>query len=54
MAKLWGSRFNSASSKLADEFSFSISYDYRLAIFDVISSIAHAKMLGKSKIISAI
>lgn len=52
MSKLWGSRFNKSSDALADQFSFSISYDKRLAIFDVIGSIAHAKMLGKKKIIS--
>lgn len=53
MKKLWGSRFESGTSKLADQFSYSISYDYRLAKYDVIGSIAHAKMLGKNKIITA-
>ena len=53
MPKLWGSRFKTGTDKLADHFSFSISYDYRLAIYDVMVSIAHAKMLGKTHIISA-
>lgn len=52
MKKLWGSRFKGSSDKLADEFSYSISYDYRLAKYDVIGSIAHAQMLEKCKIIS--
>jgi argininosuccinate lyase len=53
MKKLWGSRFKKGTDHLADQFSFSISYDYRLAKYDVLSSMAHAKMLGKCKIISA-
>ena len=52
MTKLWGSRFEKGTDSLADKFSFSISYDKRLAIYDIIGSIAHAKMLGKCKIIS--
>jgi len=52
MTKFWGSRFEGATDNLADQFSFSISYDYRLAKYDVMGSIAHAQMLGKCKIIS--
>ncbi len=52
MSKLWGGRFTKKSSKLADDFSFSISYDKCLAKYDVAGSIAHAQMLGKCKIIS--
>ncbi|VAW16558.1 Argininosuccinate lyase [hydrothermal vent metagenome] len=52
MAKLWGSRFKGSTDQLADQFSFSISYDYRLAIYDVIGSIAHTRMLAKCKIIT--
>jgi argininosuccinate lyase len=51
MTKLWGSRFKSGTSKLADKFTFSISYDQRLAKYDVLGSIAHAQMLGKCGII---
>jgi argininosuccinate lyase len=51
MSKLWGTRFDKRSDKLADKFTFSISYDYRLAKYDVIGSIAHAQMLGKQRII---
>lgn len=52
MAKFWGSRFEGRTDSLADRFSFSIGYDYRLAKYDVAGSIAHARMLGKCKIIS--
>lgn len=51
MSKLWGSRFKAGTSKLADKFTFSISYDQRLAKYDVLGSIAHAQMLGKCGII---
>jgi argininosuccinate lyase len=51
MTKLWGSRFKTGTSKLADKFTFSIGYDQRLAKYDVLGSIAHAQMLGKCKII---
>ena len=51
MTKLWGSRFKAGTSKLADKFTFSISYDQRLAKYDVLGSIAHAQMLGKCRII---
>jgi len=51
MSKFWGSRFEGGTDSLADKFSFSIGYDYRLAIYDIIGGIAHAKMLGKCGII---
>jgi argininosuccinate lyase len=51
MTKLWGSRFKTETSKIADKFTFSIGYDQRLAKYDVLGSVAHAKMLGKSGII---
>jgi argininosuccinate lyase len=53
MTKLWGSRFKADTSKLADKFTFSIAYDYRLVKYDILGSIAHARMLGKCGIISA-
>jgi len=51
MSKLWGARFEKKSDPLADQFTFSISYDHRLAKYDVAGSIAHAQMLGKQGII---
>jgi argininosuccinate lyase len=49
--RLWGSRFAKGTSILADRFSSSIAYDKRLVVYDVKGSIAHAKMLGRCKII---
>ncbi|MFA5411664.1 MAG: argininosuccinate lyase [Candidatus Omnitrophota bacterium] len=49
--KLWGSRFPKKTSSLTDRFTSSISFDKRLAKYDVLGSIAHARMLGKQKII---
>jgi argininosuccinate lyase len=51
MSKLWGTRFAKKTSSLADKFTSSISFDKRLAAYDALGSIAHAKMLGKKKII---
>lgn len=51
MGKFWGSRFEGGTDSLADKFSFSISYDYKLAKYDVLGSIAHARMLGDCQII---
>jgi len=49
--KLWGSRFPKGTCALTDKFTSSISYDQRLAKYDILGSIAHAKMLKKQKII---
>lgn len=51
--KLWGSRFPKQTNLLTNRFTSSISFDKRLAKYDCIGSIAHAKMLGKQKIIPA-
>lgn len=49
--KLWGTRFFKKTSALTDKFTSSISFDKRLAKYDCLGSIAHAKMLGKQGII---
>src|SRR3989338_806759 len=49
--KLWGSRFPKKTCELTNKFTSSISFDKRLAKYDILGSIAHAKMLGKQKII---
>jgi len=49
--KLWGTRFNKKTHVLTDKFTSSIAFDQRLAKYDILGSIAHAKMLGKQKII---
>lgn len=51
--KLWGTRFSKKTHALTDKFTSSIAFDQRLAKYDILGSIAHAKMLGKQKIISA-
>ena len=49
--KLWGTRFSKKTSALTDKFTSSIAFDQRLAKYDILGSMAHAKMLGKQKII---
>ncbi len=49
--KLWGTRFANKTSSLTDKFTSSIAFDKRLACYDVLGSIAHAKMLGRQGII---
>ncbi len=49
--KLWGTRFSKKTNALTDKFTSSIAFDQRLAKYDILGSIAHAKMLGKQKII---
>ncbi|MEK7414222.1 MAG: lyase family protein [Planctomycetota bacterium] len=50
--KLWGGRFSKRTDPLVEQFTSSIGVDYRLARHDVIGSIAHAKMLGRCRIVS--
>ncbi len=49
--KAWGGRFKKSISKIAEEFSESVSFDKRLYDEDIRGSIAHVKMLSKQKII---
>ena len=51
MKKLWGGRFSKKTHPLVEKFTSSISYDYKLARYDVLASIAHAKMLSQCGII---
>ncbi|MFH0754445.1 MAG: argininosuccinate lyase [Candidatus Omnitrophota bacterium] len=50
-SRLWGSRFTGSLSKLSEKFTYSISYDSKLALYDCIASMAHAQMLGEQGII---
>jgi argininosuccinate lyase len=52
MTKLWGGRFKDRTSRTTEEFTSSVSFDARLWKYDIEGSIAHAKMLGKQKIIT--
>ncbi len=49
--KLWGGRFKESTNELVEEFTESVSYDRRLAPFDIAGSIAHVKMLEKQGIL---
>ncbi|MDO8684177.1 MAG: argininosuccinate lyase [Armatimonadota bacterium] len=51
MKKPWGGRFTKPTDKAVEAFTASIHYDSRLLEYDIRGSIAHAKMLGKCKII---
>ena len=50
--KPWGGRFAGETNKLVEEFTASVSFDQRLALYDIRGSIAHARMLGKVGLIS--
>ncbi|WP_129599183.1 argininosuccinate lyase [Anaerophilus nitritogenes] len=50
--KLWGGRFSKNTATIVDEFNASISFDQKLYKHDIIGSIAHAKMLKYSNIIT--
>ena len=52
MAKQWGGRFESKTDALVERLGESVSFDARLAPWDIRASIAHARMLGKQSIIS--
>jgi len=49
--KMWGGRFKKKMDKSVLSFTSSIAIDKELAVYDCLGSIAHAKMLGKTKII---
>ena len=50
--KPWDGRFVEPTDQFVEQFTESISYDKRLAYYDIAASIAHVKMLEKTKIIS--
>ena len=52
MSKVWSNRFDNSLNPFIDEFNASISFDKKLIIEDIDCSIAHAKMLGKTKVLS--
>ncbi|MBI3089414.1 MAG: argininosuccinate lyase [Candidatus Tectomicrobia bacterium] len=51
-AKLWGGRFSEATHPSVEAFTASISFDARLAPYDLRGSMAHARMLGRCGIIT--
>ncbi len=50
--KMWGGRFTSSPSEIMEQINASIAYDKRLAPQDIRGSIAHARMLADTGIIS--
>ncbi len=53
MAKLWSGRFKEEGAALLDEFNASIMFDRELYKYDIQGSIAHAKMLAKTGILTS-
>jgi argininosuccinate lyase len=51
-SKTWGSRFKQPTHPLAESYTSGLSIDKRLWREDIAASIAHARMLGKQRIIS--
>lgn len=49
--KLWGGRFTKKTDPMVEQFTGSLKTDFVLAKYDVLGSIAHARMLGKCGII---
>ncbi len=52
MAKMWAGRFKKEADSKVNDFNSSISFDARMYRQDIMGSIAHAAMLGKTGIIS--
>ncbi len=51
--KLWGGRFEAGLEKWVEEFGASISFDQKMAKYDIQGSLAHVTMLGKTGIIES-
>src|SRR4028119_2145731 len=51
-APLWGGRFGASPAEAFERLNASIPFDVRLAPYDILGSIAHAKMLGVRGIVS--
>ncbi|BDY13842.1 argininosuccinate lyase [Hydrogenimonas cancrithermarum] len=52
MGKLWSGRFSENSSSLLDEFNASLNFDKKLYRYDILGSLAHAKMLYQQGILN--
>jgi argininosuccinate lyase len=51
-SKVWSGRFNEPVAELVKRYTASVSFDQRLAAYDIQGSLAHARMLGAQGIIS--
>ncbi len=52
MSKLWSGRFSEQTDALVDEFNASITFDKKLAAYDIKGSQAHLKMLERQGIVT--
>ena len=52
MAKVWSNRFDNSLNPFIEKFNASINFDKTLIEEDLECSIAHAKMLGKTQVLS--
>ncbi len=52
MSKAWSGRFTKEMDRLVEEYTSSISFDYRLYREDIMGSLAHVQMLGEKGILS--
>jgi len=50
--KLWGGRFQQPTDAFVEKFTASVTFDQRLAPYDIAGSIAHAQMLANVKVLS--
>ena len=53
MAKVWSKRFDNTLNPFIEKFNASIGFDKKLIVEDLDCSIAHAKMLGKTQVLSS-
>ena len=53
MAKVWSKRFDNTLNSFIEKFNASIGFDRKLILEDLDCSIAHAKMLGKTNVLSS-
>ena len=53
MTKVWSKRFDNTLNPFIEKFNASIGFDRKLILEDLDCSIAHAKMLGKTKVLSS-
>ena len=53
MAKVWSQRFDNTLNPFIEKFNASINFDNKLILEDLECSIAHARMLGKTKVLSS-
>jgi argininosuccinate lyase len=52
--KAWAGRFTEASHPIMEEFTSSLAFDKRLALYDIQGSVAHCRMLVKQKILTRV